>query len=198
MHTELTTLTGSKSKADEILLLMNDIKKVVRQAYFEYEIESIQNFCTKHNLYLTTSKFKVIYQEEVGTFSNLGIRVPLHNQKEGMIHVYISKDEASAHLAHYFELINDDVSLGGLLGYPECCVAYFISIFSKDMPNPVHEKSNPLINLNQRNHDAVLISHFPCKNDCEKSIIIAKRNLQFLETYYPGRAFEITNLLKLK
>ena len=197
MHTELTRLTGSKSKADEILFVLNDIKNVVRQAFYQNEIQNIKSFCTKHSLHLTTSRFKVLYQEQVGEFSNLGLRVPLTDPRNGMIHVYISKDEASAHLAHYFELMQNDASLGGLLGYPTCCVAYFTSTFSKENPNPVQDNMHPLLNLSKRSSDVVLISHFPCKNNCEESKKIAKRNLSFIEKYYPGRAYEIKQTLRL-
>jgi hypothetical protein len=197
MHSELTLLTKSKSKADEIILLINDLKPVVRQALYKYEIPALQVFCKKHNLYITTSRFKVILKEDVGTFSNLGLRIPLTDKRDGVIHVYLSKDEAKAHLAHYFELMQNDESLGELLGYPGCCIAYFSSNFSKDTPNPIQNQSDPLLNLTKREQDAVLISHFPCSQNCEKSKIIAKRNITYLEKYYPGRAYELKQTLDL-
>ena len=198
MHSKITLITKSKSKADEIIFLLNDLKPVVRQAFYSHEIPAIQQFSTKHNLHVATSRFKVLLSEDVGTFSNLGERIPLNDSRQGMLHVYISKDEAKAHLAHYFELVQNDESLGNLLGYPECCITYFLSSFSKDTPNPIQNQSDPLLNLTKRDQDAVLISHFPCSQNCEKSVIIAKRNITYLEKYYPGRAYELKQTLGIK
>ncbi len=198
MHKKLAILTGSKSKADEIILLLADIKPVVRHALYSHEIKAMKQFCSKHNLHLTTSRFKVVFSEEKGSFSNLGYRYPLNDPREGQLHVYISKDEAQAHLAHYFELVENHEGFGTLLGYPACCVEYFMQNFSNKNPNPEIKESHPLLNLSKRNKDAVLISHFPCSKECTESIEIAKQNLHYLNTYYPGRAYELRNELNLE
>ena len=49
--------------------------------------------------------------------------------------------------------------------------------------NPVHAPTNPWTNLTLRGEDVVLLSHFPCCSECEKSIEMAKRNLDLLEKY---------------
>jgi hypothetical protein len=195
MHKKLTILTGSKSKADEIILLLADLKPVVRHALYPHEIAGMTQFLSKHNLFLTTSRFKVVFAEERGKFSNLGYRYPLTDPRDGQLHIYISKDEAKAHLAHYFELVENHEGFGNLLGYPICCIEYFQQNFSKGNPNPEHKESHPFINLTKRGKDAVLISHFPCSKECSKSIDIAKRNLSYLHRYYPARAYELRSEL---
>jgi len=55
---------GSKTKAQEIVLLLNDAKQVVRQGFYPHELEKVEKFCGENNIYLIKSKFKVILADE--------------------------------------------------------------------------------------------------------------------------------------
>ena len=112
---------GSKSKAQEIALVLQDAKKVVRQGFFEQELFAVEKFCVKHNLHLVRSSFKVLFADEE-KYSNKGVRIPEADKRPGMYFVYISKDEQQAWLASYAELVQNHIDLGLALGYPPCCV----------------------------------------------------------------------------
>ena len=92
MINKLKHTFGSKSKAQEIVLLINDVKPVVRQGFYDNELIGVENFCKKNNLFFVTSKFKVLLADS-GEYSNKGIRIKGDDKRPGMRFVYISKDE---------------------------------------------------------------------------------------------------------
>ncbi len=194
MISTLSPLFTSKSKAQEIVLLLHDAKEVVRQGFYEQELPAVEEFCRKNSLFLVKSKFKVILADE-NQFTNKGLRIPETDARAGMYFIYISKDETKAYLASYYELVNDHRKLGSLLGYPECCVEFFCRNFSENNINPELKPTNMYTNISKRKEDAVLLSHFPCSSDCEKSIELGKRYLAVLEKGEPERAAELRSTL---
>ena len=205
MYNKLHLILKSKMKVDEILLLLHDKKQVVRQAFYEEEFPRIEKFCKENNIFVNQSRFKVILSdEETGNFSNKGLRIPENDKRPATHLYYFSKCEEKAYLANYYELMSNQKDLGLLLGYPSCCVEFFLNNFSKDNVNPEvkvegsDDKDSTLLNLNKRWQDAVLVSHFPCSNECQESILQAKKNFQFLYENYPERAGELKRVLELK
>ena len=51
MYQKLAKIFKTKTKADEILLLLDDQKEVVRQAFYEEEFPKIEDFCKKNNIF---------------------------------------------------------------------------------------------------------------------------------------------------
>lgn len=194
MISALTPLFTSHTKAQEIVLLLHDAKEVLRQGFYERELPVVEEFCRKNSLFLAKSKFKVILDDE-NHFTNKGLRLPETDPRAGMYFVYISKDEAKANLASYYELISDHRQIGLLLGYPECCVEFFCRNFSESNSNPQLNSTNVYTNISKRDHDVVLLSHFPCSSECEKSIELGKNYYKLLEKVEPERAAKIRSML---
>ena len=194
MISKLAKIFGTKTKAQEILLLLAGVKTVVRQGFYEYELPQIEQFCTENNIYLAKSSFKVHVTEE-GSYSNKGIRFPLADQRPGMFFVYLSLDEYKAWQASYFELQNKDKELGLSLGYPSCCVDFFCKRFSEHNPNLQLKPTTMFTNLTKRSQDVVLVSHFPCTSDCAESIALGKKYFELIKKFDPIRAEEIENIL---
>ncbi|HLC91314.1 MAG TPA: DUF483 domain-containing protein [Candidatus Nanoarchaeia archaeon] len=192
---ELLPIFGSKTKVQEILCLLYDAKDVVRQGFYSSELQKVKEFCSANKLFIVESPFKVVLADG-NRFSNKGIRLDLDNPRLGMVFVYISKDEIKAHEGLLYETLHDDQRLGLLLGYPSCCVEYFISHFSAANPNPQIVSSNPFTNISQREQDCVLISHFPCSADCQESIALGKKYLEILKNVDQDRAKEIFDVLQ--
>lgn len=188
MYNEIFKLFGSKCKTDEILLLINGLKKLVRQGFYDDEFKDIISFCEENNIFYSKSKFKVILSDKdlvYGDFSNKGLVISDDNT-EGMSFYYFSMDEKISYLGNFYELSNDQANLGLLLGYPECCVEYFIKNFSENNYNP-EIISSGLLDLSKRDQDLVLISHFPCSEKCKYSLEIAKNNLDFFSNKFIHR-----------
>lgn len=193
MFSQLEKIFGSKTKAQEILLLLEDAKGVVRQGFYPRELVEIENFCREKNLFLIKSKFKIILDDKC-SYSNKGTRID-ENSPEGMHFVYISKSENKSLIASYYELVGDDHNLGLVLGYPECCVKFFCQNFNQDRTNLELKPNNLWTNLTKRKNDSVLLSHFPCNSECNESVKLAKRNFKILKAFDEERAGELLRSL---
>lgn len=192
----LSFIFGSQTKAQEIVLLLNGAKAVVRQGFYAGELEKVQKFCGENRIYLLRSKFKVLLADE-NTYTNKGIRIPETDRRPGMYFVYLSKDEEKAWLASYYELMQNDYELGKLLGYPACCVNFFCGKFTQDNPDLQLRPANAYTNLTKREQDYVLLSHFPCGSDCPESIKQGRKYLDVLKKIDKDRAEELIAKLKV-
>ena len=193
---KLVTVFGSKTKAQEIIFLLENVKPVVRQGFYPSELSAVTAFCQEQNFVCVTSSFKVLL-DDLEAYTNKGLRIPQSDPRPGMIFVYISWDESLAYQAAYAEVTGNDEELGLLLGYPRCCVDYFCENFSTNHTNPEIPSSNPFTRLSQRKNDCVLLSHFPCRADCQKSIALAKKYLGVIQKNTPERAEEMWKILTL-
>ena len=197
MSIELVKIFGSCTKAQEMIFLLKDVKEVIRQGFYDTELDKIKRFCAEKDIHVVKSRFKILFaDDEHGNYSNKGMRLPENDSRPGMHFIYFSKDEQKAWLAAYYELVGNESELGLLLGYPKCCVEYFLNNFSAKNPNPELIGSNPYTNISKRDKDLVLISHFPCNPECEESVQIARGNLMVLKQNWPDRAAELISELK--
>lgn len=201
----LIKIFGSKCKGLEILMLLKGFKPVVRQGFYEEELEEVESFCKENHIFLIKSNFKVTLE---GTeFSNKGLKIGVDDLQRGMMFVYISKDESKANKAASFENQGDHKGLGGALSYPDCCTAFF----DKYEPNMSKLDNNyevPLVqessgnafsfynNVFLRHKDYCLLSHFPCNLNCEKSLSMAKKNFEVLKENNPEIAQDFIENLK--
>lgn len=192
MIPQLCVVFGSRTKALEILFILEGAKEVVRQGFYPEELPLVEKFCREKKLFLVKSPFKVLLDDE--RYSNSGERVPM-DHPQGMFFVYISKDERKALLAGYYETNNNHHELGRLLGYPDCCIRYFENTFPLTNTNPECPSTNPFTNISLRNQDTVLISHFPCSAACRESIAIGQNHLGIMGRYDRKLAEDYVRLL---
>ncbi len=202
----------------EVLLLMNDMKSVIRSGIPSKKCyKNLVFSCNKYGLHFLKGKFKEGSEEQV---------------------FYISKSKSLARDAYEAERGGNKKELGRLLGYPECCIDFFVndirmrsqndprmrthfhmerdniprivSIFlnTKDKPcfynnNIFNSASRP--NIDERllknkerlkRHNHFLIPHVPCSYTCKKSIKIGETVLELLEKKMPKFADEIVSSLK--
>ncbi|MAG60710.1 hypothetical protein CL619_02880 [archaeon] len=201
-YSQLIEIFGSKLKSDEFLYLVNGIKPVLRQLFFEEEVEKVENFCKKENIFIVKSSFKIIFDDSEKSFSNKGIRVNLDDNQSGARVVYLSFDERKSNLSALSELQGDDKFLGELLGYPECCINYFLENFAENNTNPTlknkdcKNQDSWMLDISLREQDLAIISHFPCSWNCSKSIEIAKFRLESFKENLSDRYLEITELMQ--
>ncbi len=174
----------TRCKSLEIIYLLNNLKPVVRQGFFENELKEVINFCEKNRLFLVRSKYKVLPTEK--GYSNKGIL-----SSEGMVFAYISKDELLANKAAYFEITMDHFNLGLTLGYPKCCSLFFekeypfISKLDNNyqisvLKNSIGTSFPYQNNIFRISEDFCLLSHFPCNLDCKESLKIGNAYMGFL------------------
>lgn len=189
----LTHVFGSRSKALEMVYLINDIKPVVRHGYYDEELPKVREFCEHNKLFFEESPYKVVLSDGKA-FSDKGIKVGLNDARRGMRFVYISKDDYQANLANTYEYKGNHKELGLVLGYPLCCCEFFTKhfpVYSK-LDNNYAEpalgastgaKFQFYMNIMERHKDLALLSHFPHSFSCRESLIIAKRNFDMIHKY---------------
>ena len=209
MMDKLLKIFSNNTRSLEILYLLNGIKKAVRLDANEDELIKIKDFCSKNNFFLETSDFKVIKiaDQGKGNYANTVKRVPINNANPGLYHLYISKDKNKSKFLKLMENKNDDRAAGELLGYPKCCVEFFIANKEKqekiqnDYILPALNNSEGFefpfyTNHAMRYFDVTLLSHFPHDFNCKESINIAKENLKTIKNYSAELANKFENMLK--
>lgn len=209
MINKLAKIFGSKTKALEILYILHGLKPVARQGFYESELPKVEAFCSANKLFIEKAPYKVIIADSEKRYSNKGIRVKLDDPRRGMQFVYISKDEKKAAMADALEYKKDHRSLGLLLGYPSCCVDFFVrnepkrSKLDNDYVECTLENSKGIrypffTNICKRGMDITLLNHFPCSFNCEKSIKLAKLHLQIISRYDRNLAMRYVKELKCR
>lgn len=186
----LKTRLGSLTKALELFYLIKDIKPVCRFGFYEGEINNIKQLCFDNKLHMTTSNFKVLLdsKENIGDFNNKGFKTSLLNPFPGMIFAYISKDMELAKLGKYLENGNDTKRLGELLGYPDCCVDFFIENMDRqskknnDFILPALKNTDEFVfpkelNIAARYFDFNILPFFPHSFKCDKALKTANAYL---------------------
>ncbi|MDP6599994.1 MAG: DUF483 domain-containing protein, partial [Candidatus Woesearchaeota archaeon] len=183
MIDKLFKIFSNHTRSLEILYLLEDIKKAVRLDANDIELKQIRKFCNKENLHLEVSDFKVVkvIDKGKGAYANIVKKVPINYLEPGLYHIYISKDADKAKFLKLLENRNDDKAIGELLGYPKCCVDFFMENREKqqkiqnDYILPALDNSQGFkfpfyTNYAIRYFDITLLSHFPHSFYCEESI----------------------------
>jgi len=210
MIRDLVRIFGTKTKALEILYLLEEVKPVVRHGFYDGELKQVEEFCRLNNLHLEKSSFKVVILDaENDEYSNKGMKVDINDPRRGMFFIYISKNEKLAAAANAYEFKSDHRNLGLVLGYPECCVEFFVkyepvqSKLTNDYVDLILRKSKGrkfqfYTNICKRDFDITLLNHFPCSFGCKKSIELAKKHLDILRKYDTELAKEFIQKLKCR
>jgi hypothetical protein len=191
---ELKKIFGSNQKAQEIIFLLEDLKPVVRQGFYEYEKKAVEDFCFKKGIFFAYSKFKIKLLEK--GFTNKALRIDKNKNEKGMEIICMSKSEKYAQMAKDYENMQEHGKLGILLGYPKCCIEYFLKNFNENNTNPEIKSSNPYTNLSKRKRDYCILSHFPCSENCEESIRLGKAKMYILERYDKEYSDELISEMK--
>lgn len=204
---EILETFRSKMKALEVIALLEDKKRCVRQGFYEEELPKVNAFCRRNGLFLVTSPFKIVLADGDSTFSNKGIMVDAKDPRRGMFFAYISKGEMTSLRSLYFEVKKDHRNLGLSLGYPDCCCDFFAShepdVSKQDgnyekacLANSEGVEFPFQNNILQRDKDRCILSHFPCSLECLKSKDQADIMLKLADQKFPEYAAELRKELK--
>ena len=132
----------------------------------------------------------------IGDFNNKGSKTSLMNPFPGMVFTYISKDMELAELAKYLENSNNTKRLGQLLGYPDCCIDFFIqnmeeqSLGNNDFVLPALKNSSGFVfkkelNIAARYFDSNILPFFPHSFSCNKALKMSRSFLKTIEKHDP-------------
>jgi hypothetical protein len=206
MIQSLVRACGSLTKALDIFYVITGNKPVSRILY-EDNLEILQ-ILKQHNLEWVFSDYKILkHVDTTRNYSDKGLMIKNDDPRSGIRILYISRDKTLAGKAKDFELKQDHVALGNLLGYPDCCCRFFAqtsrenSLGTNDMTLHTFRKSKNQKFFWQNNNcirgfDIALISHFPCSFSCQKSKKLADENLKLIERYDPDIVNYFSHALK--
>jgi hypothetical protein len=96
---------------------------------------------------------------------------------------------------------SDNDTIGRLLGYPDCCRAFFERVWVgerwMDTTYPMSETSPARVGINPlwRWHGVRSVSHLPCAFDCQPSIHLGDRALDVMAVKWPEEAVWMREIL---
>ncbi|MBU0461696.1 MAG: DUF483 domain-containing protein [Nanoarchaeota archaeon] len=150
--------------------------------------------------------------EAKGFIESLGLSVYapcMMTSDKGMLKrmIYIAKKEEDAHDALAAELEGDHERLGILLGYPECCIKFFVRNQEKArmmyddytllaLENSFTKYLPFYTNISLRYFDCMFINHFPCSFNCSRSLESAKRYAECIARCAPHLYDELVHSLR--
>ena len=189
-------------KALEVLYVIKGEKKAARLLIHEDYVNEAEEKCKSLNLSCIRSEDK-LQLDFAGDYSNKGHAT----KKEGHFMLYISKEEQVARKALQFEKNNDHHGLGKILGYPLCCIKFFVKNFPKESKHmndfiiPAFQKSKGFNfpfenNIFGRYFDFSLLSHCPHSFSCEASRLQGKSRLELIRKHDSVVASQFEKLLK--
>ena len=184
---ELMQLLPRKIFAIELLLVVENIKPVCRIEIEDRTLNKLTTFCSTNNLSLIKSDFKFVKTDD-----GKAMMMPANSPLEGGFFVYISKQKDDAINAKDAELSLDHKTFGKLLGYPACCIDFFIKHYEEaakmhdDYTLLTLKDSDILdwrLNISLNFFDYRLISHFPHSFNCLESISLSQKIMDVLAKY---------------
>ncbi len=193
------------SKSLEVLFVLEGIKPTARFPLHEYDVQKASMFCAAHNLSLVTSDFKILkFVPPDKGYANKGHRLPITSPMVGDVFVYIARSPELAQDIKTADFLDDHAVVGKLLGYPSCCIDFFVQNKEKikdddDYVRLALEHSSirhAELNVLARYFDVGLISHFPCSFDCNESLQLALRCAKAVKGRSYGLGEYILNVLR--
>ena len=178
----------------DVLYVLEGIKPCARLIVKKEEIPTIADFLQDKGLHHCLSDFKIRKEIEESTdFSNKAFLLP-KEAKEGEFLIYIAKDLDIAERAKQFEQTDDQNALGKILGYPNCCIDFYLKHLAKESKRqndfilPALKNSdgyifNSLLNHTVRHMDISLLSHFPCCFSCLPSLQQAEQHFAIIKKH---------------
>lgn len=205
MIPELQQAFGSLIKSLEILYVMEGAKPCARIMAKESEKERILAVLEERGLKHAMSNFKVVKQDlQPGQYSDRSIKLPLEDEREGFLFLYVSKEKEKAKKACELEEARKHAALGEALGYPACCCGFFEEHFTEqhaDLTLDALEETDDYefpfhTNVAGRHFDISLLSHFPCQFDCPESVALGKKHLEIIARHLPPLAEKFEDFLR--
>lgn len=195
-----------ESSSQELFYVLENIKPAARVPISSLNVSRLNAFCKDNSVHLVLSEKKIIGCADPGKngFSSNFRYVP-SSHPNAKYWAYISKDKELCKKAKHLDALGDDIGFGTAMGYPECCIRFFVKQINLRkyrcmdliLPAITRVDSYPFYNnYALRYFGYSLISHFPCSLDCKNSHDIAQRNFAALRESFPHIANTLETHLK--
>lgn len=140
----------------------------------------------------------------IGHYTYQRSAVSLDSAEEGDILVYVFKTDSVLVETRSVDIERNDKLTGALFGYPHCCIDYFCNRFDRFQFNnsilkmietylavDINKVYPFVMNIFARFYGQSILSHYPCRLDCESSIELGYQYLSSLRSADPEMARQI-------
>lgn len=157
------------------------LKKVQRGNVRERDYEELKKEYNDLGIYVTASNFKVEFKQGLQKFTDKGELLFYASKSKDMAEKlkFLEEMQVKNHKIDYKKITTN---LGLILGYPKCCIDFFIRYTHLLTPNIYFNvlkntkgKAKAELNIFEGINT---ISHIPCSFDCEKSIKYARKLIE--------------------
>lgn len=171
----------------DLLGVITGLKPSARCVIKENETDPFINFCQKYNLRYTFSDYR---------YNLLQNQVLAKNKLSNILIIYIAKSLKLCNKLKYYDE-KDEIITGRLLGYPDCCIDFYLDLvknknrqdvdFVRESYANTHKKMDFRLN-NLREWcrgiqiDFSLIDFFPCSYNCKNALKYASKLFRYMET----------------
>ncbi|MDQ1639568.1 MAG: hypothetical protein QOF62_2907 [Pyrinomonadaceae bacterium] len=190
-------------QARQQLLVAAGLRPACRLRINRQELALIAQTTDRLSIKMVVGQQAIVAQEVTGRagFSEWSRRAALSPSSLGDCYVYICTDHVYGQRLRRCDEAGDDVAVGSLLGYPECCVKAFGERCSTGRSDPVivmYDDNVPIawpMNVSLLCFGHSLLSHVPCSPGCRPSHALAERYYDFVQTTEPKGAAELRQVL---
>lgn len=193
---------GSQISAIEFIFLVHGLKSSARIPILEQKKEALVALCASFSFHVRISEKR--YSPFKGNgYCNSATEAPgfgLSWRQNSYFEAYISPHDNISRELEACCKNNDHRRVGALLGYPSCCVDFFMIYFALGQLNSMDfsplipaktKRANWYTNTFARPFGATIIDHFPCKYNCQETGLNAILRLEFLALKFPHILKEI-------
>jgi len=182
----------------EVLFVLEGLKPACRQLVHEDDVHRVVGFCESSGLYWELSDFKILKDKEL-------LVVPEY-PGDGHYFVYLSRSKDVSQLAKFYEATRNDALLGDVLGYPQCCVRFYLTNYARAVKlhddytlmsiANTHFQPSFVTNNMARFFSVSLISHFPCSYNCPETEKMGSAFFECIKTFNPSLAAYVKDVLQ--
>jgi len=219
---EFVEIKGDSHQLGMYMALVLGLKPLMDDRIFIEKLAEFKKICKKYKIHVRESiiflrvpKAKipkyVIGKENLSTTSGFGF--PVNSAKQGMVHVFLSKNKNILKKAMWYPAIiknrvifpplADQFKYGYALGYPDCCIKYFKKYNDWEKYNYLHRayentkgKASFLCNPFLKETGYSYIYHMPCSYACKKTMKQVQKLREEIKKYEPGYVGLTDNFLK--
>jgi hypothetical protein len=185
----------------DLLGVITGLKPSARCVIKESETNSFVDFCKKYNLKYALSEYR---------FNTLQNQVIVRDMSSNILKIYISKSLKLCDKIKYYDERDDKIT-GQLLGYPDCCVNFYLDLIKnknrQDIDFVLETYANSKNKLDFRINnvrewyeglqiDFSLIDFFPCSYECKNAIKYADKLFRYIEAINKKLASNLKKQLK--
>lgn len=190
----MVSLFGSLSRSLEVLWVLYDKKEGARIAVRNYNLSRAKTFAEGLGLHTAVSSTSFLFDTASG-YSSKAMRINTEIPSSFKF-LYVSKRKRKSERMREYDEEKNHKKLGKALGYPKCCIKFFIKNHEEEekgindfvMPAIMNSEGSNFpwqSNFFTRYFDLPVISHLPCSFRCRKTTRIAERNIDLAKSHFP-------------